>query len=666
MADRTREAEKTVRPARGPWQLPPDVFEAAAETVLDPLVVLEAIRDPAGAIEDLRCLYANEAALEELHLPRDQVVGEPVRTLIPDPIDSRLFELGVQIIDSGRPLWLHGARLREHPLFPGTYEMRARKLGDGVVFTWHDVTRQEATEARTRLQTRLLDLVDASVIATDPGFRITYWSKGAERLYGWAEEEVLGRTTLEVLAPWMSLEEYTEIPAGGRERRAVLLRKDGSRIPVDSRIAPLLEGGETVGFLGVSIDISERRAAEQELEEAHDLLETLTENMGEGLIAVDEVGLVTFLNTAAQRLLGWPRASLTGRSLHELTHFQRPDGSSYPVEQCPLSTVLKTGEVVQVERDLFFRRDGSAVQVAFTASGLHGDGIRGAVVVLRDVSRQLEEEQRGQQELEKLAWVGRIQDALDDDRFVLYAQPIMDLRTGEIVQHELLLRMLAPDGHVIPPALFLPVAEEVGLIRRIDQWVVEQALGLAAAGHPVEFNLSAHSVGDPHILETLRAGLASTGAPADNLVCEITETALIRDPDRAEAFVHSLRNLGCKVALDDFGVGYGGFAYLKRLPVSALKIDLQFVQDATREASSRHVIAAVVSLARAFGMVTMAESTAGEGAGGRPPSLETVAEGAEEPETLEVLRELGVDYVQGYAVARPRPVSEVFAPPPLD
>ena len=126
-------------------------------------------------------------------------------------------------------------------------------------------------------------------------------------------------------------------------------------------------------------------------------------------------------------------------------------------------------------------------------------------------------------------------------------------------------------------------------------------------------------------------------APTPKLiVCEITETALLRDTAAAEAFVQGLNEIGCKVALDDFGAGYGGFAYLKRLPVSYLKIDREFVRDLPQEASSRHVVSAVVSLAKAF-------------------SLTTVAEAAEDEATLELLRELGVDCVQGYVIARPGP-----------
>jgi EAL domain-containing protein (putative c-di-GMP-specific phosphodiesterase class I) len=245
--------------------------------------------------------------------------------------------------------------------------------------------------------------------------------------------------------------------------------------------------------------------------------------------------------------------------------------------------------------------------------------------------------------LDKLSWVGRVQDALTQDRFVLYAQPIMDLTTEEIVQHELLIRMKGSDGEIILPGRFLPAAEEFGLVLNVDRWVVEQSALLASAGHKVEFNLSAKSMG-LGMVATIADALRATGAPPENLVCEITETAIMSASDAGDAFVRGLGDLGCKIALDDFGIGYGGLAYLKRLPVSYLKIDIQFVADLVTEETSRHVVRAIIDLAHGFG-------------------AQTIAEGAENRETVQILKDLGVDFVQGYFIALPGPVEEMIAIP---
>jgi EAL domain-containing protein (putative c-di-GMP-specific phosphodiesterase class I) len=210
----------------------------------------------------------------------------------------------------------------------------------------------------------------------------------------------------------------------------------------------------------------------------------------------------------------------------------------------------------------------------------------------------------------------------------------------------LLIRMVTPTGEIVLPNLFLPAAEEYGLIHNLDRWVVRQSALLASAGHDVEFNLSAKSMARPDMVDTIACALELTGALPERLVCEITETALMADSAAAEIFVRRVRDLGCKVALDDFGVGYGGLAYLKRLPVSYLKIDMQFVTDLATEPSSRHVVRAIVDLARSFG-------------------AETVAEGAEDLETVELLEELEVDFVQGFAIGRPGPADEMLAARPM-
>jgi EAL domain-containing protein (putative c-di-GMP-specific phosphodiesterase class I) len=139
--------------------------------------------------------------------------------------------------------------------------------------------------------------------------------------------------------------------------------------------------------------------------------------------------------------------------------------------------------------------------------------------------------------------------------------------------------------------------------------------------------------------------LRDTGADPALLVCEITETALSEDEARAEAFVFALADLGCEIALDDFGIGYSGFTRLKRLPVAVLKIDLQFVRDLTENPENQHVVKAIVNLAQGF-------------------KRGTVAEGVEDPAALDLLEEYGVDYAQGYAIGRPQPFDVAFRDEP--
>jgi diguanylate cyclase (GGDEF)-like protein/PAS domain S-box-containing protein len=235
-------------------------------------------------------------------------------------------------------------------------------------------------------------------------------------------------------------------------------------------------------------------------------------------------------------------------------------------------------------------------------------------------------------------WVARIRQALDQDRFVIHAQPIIELATVSVVQHELLLRLLDHDDKLIPPLAFLPTAERCGLIKEIDLWVIKQAARLASNGRPVAVNLSASSAGSPIALDLIKAELRDHKTDPTNLVFELTETAVMQSLDRGKSFAEHLVKLGCQLALDDFGTGFASFTYLKQLPVRFLKIDIEFVRDLRNSRRDRSVVTAIVSLAEGFG-------------------LQTIAEGVEDEPTAAILRELGVTFAQGYLYGRPAPIA---------
>jgi PAS domain S-box-containing protein len=393
--------------------------------------------------------------------------------------------------------------------------------------------------------------------------------------------------------------------------------------------------------VGVSLDVTVYVQAKQELRQSREFLLAITDNMAEGMIATDGAGTITFANAAAGKLFHLDADGLIGRSTWDAFQLKGSPASETEPPTHSLADVWTRGQSLSVQSDVIQRRDGSTVAVAYSATPLMTEGLSGSVIVFEDITERAHEQIKMERELEKLAWVGRIRDALDNGRFVLYSQPIVDLSTYEVIQHELLIRMISPDGEVIMPDEFLPTAEEYGLVTEIDRWVVNETARLSALGHAVEFNVSAKSVTDQNMLAMIESAIDTYGASPEKMVCEITETALVRDIEAAEHFVRGLNAIGCQVALDDFGAGYGGFNYLKRLPVSYIKIDREFVRDLRDEVSSQHVVSAVVNLAKAFGM-------------------QTIAEGAEDDETLRLLRELGVDHVQGFVIGRPSPANEAL------
>jgi diguanylate cyclase (GGDEF)-like protein/PAS domain S-box-containing protein len=249
----------------------------------------------------------------------------------------------------------------------------------------------------------------------------------------------------------------------------------------------------------------------------------------------------------------------------------------------------------------------------------------------------------------KLTWERRIREAIEQDRFALWYQPILDLQTGQAEHCELLLRMTGEDGEPIAPGLFLPVAERFGLIQTIDRWVVREAIRLLARAQAdgrwraVEVNLSGLAFQDSELISLIQHELAATGADPAGLIMEITETAAIADLDAAREFVVTLRNLGCRFAIDDFGSGFASFAYLKHLPVDYLKIDGSFIRNLATDPVDQHLVRGMVEVARGLGRQTIAEFVGDE-------------------ETVRLLREYGVDYAQGYHVGRPRPYNETAVP----
>jgi PAS domain S-box-containing protein len=527
--------------------------------------------------------------------------------------------------------------------------VRHRAPGPPRVVVQHDdITARRRAQDEAGLRASLLDAVDAAVIATDLTGRVTHWSGGAERLYGWTAAETVGQGIGELMVGPVDDEEVAVILAaierdGRWDNRITAVRQDGSSFPALVRDVGLRDAdGRLTGVVGVTVDLSASVATERALRYARDFSLAVTDSMGEGVCALDVDGLLVYMNPAAEAMLGWRLEDVTGEPMHELIHARSADGTVLRPDECSTLRKGATGEVVRVEDGCFTRRDGSTFPVAYTAAPLEtADRIRGSVYVFADITERKADRERMEHELTSLSWIPRIRDALDDDRFVLHAQPIVDLRTGATVQHELLLRMEAPDGALVAPGLFLPAAEEHGLVVDIDRWVIAQAAALAGRGHAVELNVSAESLAHPGLLEDVRSQLAAHGADPGLVVFELTETALLRSEDGAQAFLDGVGALGCGLALDDFGTGYGGFTYLKRFPVNYLKIDIEFVRDLPRDEASRNVVSAVVSLAGSFGQ-------------------KTVAEGVEDAETLELLRHLGVDYAQGYFLGGPAPLAQTI------
>ncbi len=267
----------------------------------------------------------------------------------------------------------------------------------------------------------------------------------------------------------------------------------------------------------------------------------------------------------------------------------------------------------------------------------------------RDRAATYSSQERGASRMKaRITWAERIRDALEEDRFTLYAQPIVELRSGAVRQHELLLRMLDEQGEVIPPAAFISIAERFDLMQEIDRWVVARAIRHMGEQRRLgreltfEVNISGSSTGDPELLTIIQRELSENEVDPVNLVLEVTETTAVANIPRAQEFAQRLAELGCRFALDDFGAGFGSFYYLKHLPFDILKIDGEFVRSCTTSQTDQLLVRAAVEIARGMGKETIAEYVGDEA-------------------TVELLRELGVDYAQGFHVGRPAPLDKALA-----
>jgi len=261
--------------------------------------------------------------------------------------------------------------------------------------------------------------------------------------------------------------------------------------------------------------------------------------------------------------------------------------------------------------------------------------ITGIGVISTDITerKRVEHQMRERLDFEKL-----IVGAIDDGRLVAYSQPIVDARTHQLIEEELLVRMVGPDGELIFPGTFLPQAQRLGMMPLIDTFMVARGIELAQAGRHVAVNLSAYSIGDRPTLNAITDEIQHAGDLSGRISFEITEHDALASLDIAEHFSDEMRLLGCQVALDDFGTGFGTFTELRRITLHSLKIDMSFVRGLLKDKQDESVVKMIIGIAKEFGLVT-------------------TAEGVEDAETLSRLVELGVDQVQGYLIGVPAPAT---------
>jgi diguanylate cyclase (GGDEF)-like protein/PAS domain S-box-containing protein len=574
-----------------------------------------------------------------------------------------------------------------------------RAIGVMIDITERRRSEQQLFAEKELAQVTLRSIGDA-VITTDVSGTVRELNPVAEQLTGWSAEQARGRPLHEV---FRLLSELDRTPVADPVERAVgtgetawvedsalLISRDGREFSIADSAAPIHDRqGQLIGAVLVFHDVTEERRIARQLrfQAAHDALTGLINRREFELrleqalerAAVDSTELAlcyidldqfkvvndTCGHAAGDDLLR-QCATLLQAQLRRGDTLGRLGGDEFGLllENCPEPVAERiTSELLGALRAYRFAwgahafRLGASIGVAMIAQPHQSlaqalSAADAACYAAKEAGRDRVKFYRAADEalarqVGEMNWVSRIHGALEDGRLVLYGQPVHPLASNVVRTRrycEVLARLQEPDGQLISPGAFIPAAERYGLMPRVDQWVLKESIArltrtASEQREPVLYgvNLSAVSLNQEGMLEWLSQLVRQHAIAPGTLCFEITETAAIANLALARVFIAELKGLGCAFALDDFGSGMSSFNHLRNLDVDFLKIDGAFVVDAVKDPVSRAMVDAINRVGHTMG-------------------IQTIAEWVEDEATVALMREIGVDYVQGFGVARPRPL----------
>ena len=558
-----------------------------------------------------------------------------------------------------------------------------------------EVANQNLYAEKEKAQVTLSSIGDA-VITTDIEGRIEYLNPIAERLFDTPLSEAKQRRLSDLGT--LLIEENRELATGLVEycleeghlpsqfSRLIFTKQDGHAIFIEPNAAPIRShDGHTSGIVFVFHDVSQTHELTQQLshQATHDVLTGLfnrrdfeikvkqairdAEMVGKEhsllYMDLDQFKVIndTCGHIAGDELLKQYTAKLSDLVRHGDT-LARIGGDEFGLllQDCSSPQALLVANKIQ-EMTNHFRfswegktfgigisiglvginpQSGSMIEVGSRADAacyMAKEAGRGRIYVHDEKDQELLA-RHGQME-----WTPRITKALEEQRMVLYYQPIVhNTHLADLSSHyEILIRMMDESGNLIPPGSFLPAAERYNLIATIDRWVISEYFRWLAE-HPAHLNalelgainLSGHSLGDETCLRHIECMLKEYAIPPEKICFEITETEAISNLAKAQSFIRKLKDHGCNFALDDFGSGFSSYAYLKNLPVDFLKIDGMFVKDIHSDAANYAMVESINHIGHVMGR-------------------KTIAEFVENAETLQTLNTLGIDYMQGFGIAKP-------------
>jgi diguanylate cyclase (GGDEF)-like protein/PAS domain S-box-containing protein len=627
-------------------------------------------------------------------LEADSAAGRKLGEIFPENVTDRATEALASVFVGDEPQQFDFQLEVEHEL--RSYQTRfARASQNEVLVIVRDMTRVKKTAStRARLDTILDATLDPVVTVTVAG-EIRYINPAGRGLLGIKEPSRFGLRLSDFLPEWAQQQIlHTAIPAAIEEGEwhgeSALLTAEQVEVPIAVTAVPHKTDEGDVELLSfIARDQSERKRFDDHLSflADHDPLTSLytrkrfVEELSREIARAQRsgaAGAVVLVDLDDFKYVNDSQGHRNGdRLLTSLAHVLRQtvrandllarlDGDEFAVlvtETQPSRVDFVVERLLKAVRNHFVHVGDQPIGVTasagiafFPEQGASAEEVLArADQALGRAKRQgrdqfviFKPDEKWQAHVDsRLSGEKLIREALARGRFVLHAQPILDLKTNEVVQYEVLIRMLDEKNQLVPPASFLYTAERFGLIRSIDRWVVRQAIRLISQqrqlGNVVRLsvNLSGKSVGDLELTTIIEKELAEGGVDPGQLTFEITETTAITDAERSKIFAIALKQIGCRLALDDFGVGSNSMNQLKHLPVDYLKIDGSFIRELPSNKVDQHLVRAMVEVAKAL-------------------KKRTVAEFVGSAEILKLVRESGVDFAQGFFVGKPDAVEKVL------
>ena len=559
-------------------------------------------------------------------------------------------------------------------------------------------TAQDITDRR-RVEEQFRDLLETApdgIVIVDGDGRIVLVNRQTEKLFGWTRDHLIGQS-VETLLPerfrarhLIHRQGYSgsdlQLRPMGADLDLYARRADGTEFPVEISLSPL----RTEQGLWVSAavrDVSERKQAQVELahQAVHDALTGLpnrvlvAERLDQALARSSRNGsevAVLFIDLDRFKLINDSRGHAAGDDLlvtvaDRLRRVVRTGdvvarfgGDEFVVvcegQTAAFESALVAERILEVLRDPVVI-DGQEIFLSASVGIAVADGTGGSDSLLRDADAAMyraKAKGRSRSEffdatmrteaIEHLETQSALHRAIERDELRVFYQPVVDLGTGAVTGVEALVRWQHPQHGLVSPASFIPLAEETGLIVPIGTWVLRETTAQLARWRDhhwgreltANVNLAARQLRQPDLVPALMSALLDGGLDPGALCLELTETTFMEDAGTHRETLAGIRDLGVSLAIDDFGTGYSSLTYLKRFPVSVLKIDQAFVRGLGQDASDTAIVKSVIDLAHALGLVV-------------------VAEGVETGAQVAHLRELGCDLAQGYFFARPQPPADL-------